>query len=556
MNFAEHIKKIVQHKVFQWWGVCFGISLLLYWRTVLFGFFSDDFHLLHVFSKNSNILSYFLTNIIGERGGGSYGPVYNALFIFLHSIFGMHTWGYHLFMILVHSVNGMLVYLFARQLFHDKYIALFSSLCFLLFQSHTSSITWVSTIPHVVTTMCILVTIVSYTFFITGKKRMWYASAVILYFLALFSKEIAITTPIFLVILDIVFSPRETYWQTVRRLVKRMFPFVLLTLVYLFLRRYTTHIVAGYYGSSGFQFDVLLLVKHFFETIVHTVVPASLRLPIMYRIGFHIGIVFFIAAIVFGIKIKLSRHKKEYIALVSLYLIASLPFLQVMFHPVNDANERYTYLLSAFLSIIIVYSLFLLLEKFRYGRHIAISILILFFCTQIVFGQIKQRSWIVADKAVSGIIASTGHIDARNAYIVFIGLPDNIDGAEVFRNAIKEGIDLSTDRGYVAGERIPIYVAPSSETALGDLVTVNKLSPMSFRFTATDKQVPRIFTGFPVFSSDIGTFTMEQPKFPEHSGVAIHVDLYMEAVERLQSEGKKVLIAYYNQGGLQIIPIE
>lgn len=556
MTFVAHIKKTIQHKLFQWWGICFIISVALYWRTLFFGFFSDDFHLLHIFSQNNNIFSYFLTNIIGERGGGSYGPVYNALFIFLESVFGMRAMGYHGVMILLHSINGLLVYVFARQLLKEKYIAIFSSLCFLFFQSSVSSVAWVSTLPHVATTACILFSIVSYHFFITTKKGAWYLYALGTYFLALFSKEIAITVPVFVLILDLAFSSRETFFLSVLRFVKRLLPFFIITLVYLVLRRYTTHIVAGYYGSSGLQFDMLASIKHLFEIIIHTIVPSFLRVPFMYRVGFHMGFLVSVAIAAIGLLMYLSKNKKEYAVLIGLYIVASFPFLQVMFHPVNDGNDRYTYLLSSFLSIIIVYSLFLLMQKLRQGRYIAIGILILFFCTQIVFGYAKQRSWVAADAAVTGIIASAAELDTEQAYMIFVGLPDNIDGAEVFRNAIKEGIALSTDRGYPTGERIPLYVALTADSALENIVEVRETDPFTFRFTAVNETRPRLFTGFPTYVSDIGTFTLAEPKFPEHSGTAIDIVLNSEKVRELTREGKKVLLAYYNQGSLQTIAIE
>ena len=91
-------------------GVYLAVTLLVYYKTIFLGFFSDDYHFLSVISNADNVWHFFLSNNVGESFGGSYGPVLDVLWFFQYHLFGMHAWMYHIVVLLAYAATAYMVH--------------------------------------------------------------------------------------------------------------------------------------------------------------------------------------------------------------------------------------------------------------------------------------------------------------------------------------------------------------------------------------------------------------------------------------------------------------
>ncbi len=536
------------------WLLFFLIVIFVYWPTLGVGFFSDDYQMLSVAAKNSNIFYYFTHNIIGERGGGSYGPIWNLLFIVQYQFFHLHAFFYHLINVVVHVLNAYLVYLLVKKVVKNNLVSSASALVFLLLQNHTSAIIWISVQPHLFGTLFLLAALYFYCQYLENLKKGRYWLFLLCFTLSLFTKEISITFLTILILFDFFYKNENNQWLTyLISLIKRLaMPFLILV-VYLFLRHYTTGQVAGYYATSGFSFDFGQMYRMFLELTANMFTAFPGRRLAMEWLAHHgwFLVLLLILFITFLSQIE-KFWRKIFILFFLSYLVASLPFWQLMLHPLNNSGERYTYLISTFFCIFVLSFLYYLVRGLKFGEYLYIIM-----CTAIISYNLflipaKEQYWIQSGEVVKGIIASARQIAWQGKYVVFVGLPDNLQGGEVFRNAIKEAILMET--GFkVLGERIPLYTALNKNNYQTNYFQLTKTGNDNYEIRSIEQNNFN-FTGFKDFSNELGNYHLKNYQKPD-IGKGIEINLNQEKVEALL-QGKKLILVYYNNLRLNELVIE
>lgn len=534
----------------------FFVGLVLYWRVLSVGFLSDDYHMLSVVAGESNPASYFLTNIIGERGGSSYGPIFNALMILQYAVFGLSSVPYHIVLLLLHAGTATLVFLTVRKLAGKNYMAAAAALLFLVFQGHVGSLAWIAVLPHIAATCFFWASLYAYTAFLDIKKYQYYVASLILFSLGLFTKEIIITGIAAIALLDVFAAKKDVFFTAAAmRMLKRWVPFALVILLYVFLRKYTTGVAGGYYGAATLSFDIAHMTSLFAHLTTHIFLPYPYRAVVAEKIVAYLPLVLFglTACLVFAYRKTTEKIlSNTMFFFLAGYSVVSLPFIQLLVSPVNDGADRYTYLMSSFFAPLLVCSLYVFIRAWTKNKQLPRILFVVLLCTQIIFTWQKQAQWIEAGKTVDSMLASAKELpDEKDTFSLFIGLPDNIYGAEVSRNAIKEAIFLETGRRF-DGVRIPEYTAflphQSHEVAL---TRVGR-----YRFVLESQGTEkRLFTGFPKWVDEYGTFVLRDTKLPEHSGTAIDIELNEQRMKALEAEGKKVQVIYYTNGRLVAEPV-
>ena len=97
-------------------------------------------------------------SILGIPGspGNYYRPLQFLVYLALYEGFGFHAAAFHLFMILLHAVNTLLLYLLVRRLWTPR-IALAAGALFAVHPIHTEVVDWVAALPDLmVTTLALL----------------------------------------------------------------------------------------------------------------------------------------------------------------------------------------------------------------------------------------------------------------------------------------------------------------------------------------------------------------------------------------------------------------
>lgn len=171
-------------------------------------FLFDDYS--HFLNTENCKLSVFPQQMYNDR------PLGSCFIVGLYSIFGWNNYAHHLALLLVHVVNGLLLYSFtARFLKADEERSLFASfigsLLFLNYSNSILAIRWDSAVFDLLATTLILLTL---NFSYIRNK---YISSIMMFFsylLALRTKEFTTLVPIIYIFEDIVNQAKKSIRKT------------------------------------------------------------------------------------------------------------------------------------------------------------------------------------------------------------------------------------------------------------------------------------------------------------------------------------------------------
>ena len=147
-----------------------------------------------------------------------------------YAVGGLSTTGYHLVNILIHALNAFLVYVFLRSVFaisagREKKTgpgaaaAVFAALIFLAHPAQTQAVSYITQRASGLAAMFYLSTLVFYVKARREESRACLFTAWLLCAAAMFTKELAVTLPLMLLVLDFYFfSTQETAGQRIRRM--------------------------------------------------------------------------------------------------------------------------------------------------------------------------------------------------------------------------------------------------------------------------------------------------------------------------------------------------
>jgi tetratricopeptide (TPR) repeat protein len=190
----------------RWWVAVVPalIAFAAFARTIPFGFvFDDDFQVLRnpwirdwsglgeAFTSN---VWRFMNPLIASN---YYRPLHMVFYMAAYSISGLQPHGYHLLNILLHALSTALVALIGLRLSRDAYVGVAAGLIFALHPVHAESVTWIAAIPD---PSCAVFYFAGLYFYLKdaegGAGRMPLALALVSFFCALLSKEMAFTFPL------------------------------------------------------------------------------------------------------------------------------------------------------------------------------------------------------------------------------------------------------------------------------------------------------------------------------------------------------------------------
>lgn len=285
---------------------------------------------------------------------GLYRPMVTISYIFDYAIWGLNPKGFHLTNLILHILTSIIVYLLAFEIIKSRWPSAAAGIVFALHPVHTEAVTWVVGRAEV---MAGLFYFLAFLFYIkagnlSSFKNRQFIFSNIFYFLALLSKEIAITLPILLFVYDYFFVQRQRSTEIIELLKRRYLYFIILTFMYIIIRfavlgslspqknlsftsdvglyeRFLTIIVViGYYIRLLFL-PFNLTVDYVFPKI------ASLNLPVLIYGGM---LIFSLIIISFSYKMS----KRLSFAILFFY-ITLLPVSNIM--PIGELiAERFLYI--------------------------------------------------------------------------------------------------------------------------------------------------------------------------------------------------------------------
>ncbi len=218
-----------------------ALAIGVYANSLANGFVSDDKiqllknPLVTSVAQIPHIFGSGVWSILGIPGspGNYYRPLQFLVYLALYEGFGFHAAAFHLFMILLHAVNTLLLYLLVRRLWTPR-IALAAGALFAVHPIHTEVVDWVAALPDLMVTTLALLGVLWLAR--QAEPRGWrIAGHCGLYLAALLTKETgAMLLPLYA---GFGWIYRERGWQELRRNATLYAAMAATFGIYLFMRR-------------------------------------------------------------------------------------------------------------------------------------------------------------------------------------------------------------------------------------------------------------------------------------------------------------------------------
>jgi protein O-mannosyl-transferase len=370
-------------------ALALAATFVVYVGTLRFDFVYDDHEQI---VENFRIQSwryvpgYFTEHLWSHLSPKDPGNFYRPLFLLWlrlnHLAFGVRPAGWHFTTVLLHLGVTLLVYLLARRLLNDRGSAGLAALIFGIHPVHLEAVAWVAGATEPLLGLFFLSSFLCYLKRREGgrRRRLWGASSLVLFALALLAKETAIALPFLVLAWEWIFgraagepaslaTARSTSEQkaplmmtaplrSLGRLAVVLAPYVALSAAYLALRLRVLKELS--HAFTPLPFHTLLLTApsllwfYFRNLIWPSGASAFYDLPYVTAPGLS---QFWIPAAAVAVAAMglawWSRHSRA-IAFASLWmLVPILPVLDVRVFPEGDiVHDRYLYLPSVGLAII------------------------------------------------------------------------------------------------------------------------------------------------------------------------------------------------------------
>lgn len=438
-----------------WAALC--VSLLAaaaaYSNVLTSYFLSDDF------AQVGRVLAGDLSATWGREHGGFFRPVFVASLAADASAWGRAPLGYHLVNVTLHALNSSLVFLLSRRLtaragFDDARGLLTASAAagvFLLHPSHAEAVTWVSGRPDLLATFFCLLALVA-----LDSRR---AFALAAFALALLSKESAVCLPPVVLLLVGWRARREgdTLRGALAKGLKACAPFLVVLSVYVAARAFALGALVGGYGAGHhLNFTHSMVVSQLLRFPLRALFPAlALRsLPFLESRALSPVLIAVGCVVVAALAATLARPKgRDALAgfvrrngflwlLVALFLAALAPAINLRIEVFTTQGERFLYLPSVFSSLALAV---VVLRPARGSRRRA-ALLIALVLSLYAFALWRTNAhWRETARLSRDTLAQLVRLAEGGGDVLVLNLPDNFEGAHLFRNGVPEALHAFQD---------------------------------------------------------------------------------------------------------------
>jgi len=366
-----------------------GLGFAVYANSLANSFIWDDYQLIvnNDFVKswanlpdvfNKSYLSPFIKRgccffVDFSTGSGEsyYRPVVTLSYFVDYSLWRLKPFGYHLTNLTLHIINALVLYFLIGLIVPDRKIALLGSLLFALHPVNSEAVNNISFREDL---LAFLFYMSSFALFIKSggsrgiRRALFYIASLILFFPALFSKEMAITLPFLLVLYDYYFivpARQESLWA---RFKSRYGGYIIIALFYIWVRFFLIANNAEpplIYPGGSFYSDILTMSRVAAAYIKWLIFPVGIIVSMpaqSYMVSTSIAnprvlsSLFLITAIL-AIAVKMRRRSRDASFGVLWFFIALLPVSNII--PIsNYIAGRYLYMPLAGFSL--AFSIFLL----------------------------------------------------------------------------------------------------------------------------------------------------------------------------------------------------
>ena len=430
---------------------------------------------------------------------GRYVPITWMTLGLDYTIWGMNPLGYHLTSVLYHTVNAMLFYLLALALLgialrdRPKEMqaripigALFAGLVFALHPLRVESVAWVTERRDVVSGMFFLLAILAY---LRGNpdvpgapiRRKYYWACFGFFILALLSKEIAVTLPVILLILDVYPLRRlnGAGWlsRSGRGILLEKLPFFVLSLADGALALYIgklegitasiihvnwfSRLAISLYGLAFYLWKTLLPfnLAPFYALTPHKIDPRALPFQLSAIV---------VVLVTAGVLVARRKYPSVLAAWLA-FTVILIPVLGVFHNGRQITADRYSYLACLGWAIF-GGGILIVLQRREVALAAAIAIFGLAFLTfrQIGVWRNSETLWAQAISVAPSFIAY------NNMGLVYAARGDNAGAIEQYRRSIQMDGDYELSHNNLGASLLEFGL---NDEAISEFQTALKLKP-------------------------------------------------------------------------------
>jgi hypothetical protein len=402
---------------------------------------ADDWIVIH---RNMNLTFSEIYKLFTSTNYGWYRPVFE-IFIFLCSlVFNFQAIGYHIVILFLYLIVLFMVGKISLLLTRDAEIGFLSAFLFGILSIHSEPVFWISASNEILTAFFALSSFYYYLLFRNSVRRiLTYFLSIIFMAAALFTKETSSFYPLLIPLIEYYFFKENN--KLIRYNLLPVIPFLLIQLFYLIFR-----ITAGFPYEISFSSLKVAYVLFYYLFVIVFSMPDNfgyLSSAALWKTEplFPIIIILFSIISLGGLVWLFIKHSNvKYLSKYSRFIKLSIGSIFISLLPVLPlASGRTAFLMTigySWLFSIFIYTLFNSI-KFSTKKIKLIfavcSLLLIFINIGVV--QYRGHFWRLAGYTVNNVTHQLNSIiksipDGEEIYI--FGLPDHINRAYTFRNAI------------------------------------------------------------------------------------------------------------------------
>ncbi|MBN2384421.1 tetratricopeptide repeat protein [bacterium] len=247
--------------------VLFVLALVVFGNSLNNPFIWDDDYLIvgNAQVKSGSALATIFNSDIMLGGGHHQSKFYRPLqivsFKIDYFIWGEDPVGFHVTSTMVHIINALLVLVLVRSLCADHRIALFASVLFLVHPVQTESVTYLASRSEILMFFFYLSALIMYRQYRSYGSYGYLALSLVLFAGSLLSKEMAVSLPLTVLILDLVWFDSVLVED---RILKRYLPYFLVLCAYFYLRLFVLELQTNEistYGTLPENYATSLMVR-------------------------------------------------------------------------------------------------------------------------------------------------------------------------------------------------------------------------------------------------------------------------------------------------------
>lgn len=318
--------------------------------------------------------------------------------------------------------------------------ALVAVLVFGMLPSHSEAVVWIAGRGDLLATLFAVSTVLLH---VSARRdgpalpmRVLAGSLTLVAFAAaLLSKESAVAVLGILAVLDTARSTAPTVRQRVVEALRSIWPYVVVTVVWLVVRRIALGSFVGGFGTALGELSPLDPLRHVATLMARTLLPPA---PLWFWVGIAVAAAIVLAALARSWRRPVPTALGPTVVMAICWFVAVLPVAGFGASLVDPLGERLTYLPSVF-AVLAAVQLWALLDQRRPAAGVAVAAVTVAAMSLLLIGQ--QQRWARASELSEQVVRELSALP-RDRPAVLLNAPDTYNGVYVTRNAVTPALVL------------------------------------------------------------------------------------------------------------------